>query len=294
MSKPNYWAESLGFDSQITAQTATQPSTPEPSTVAAAVDEAQALEDWLNNFVERTKQNEATMAQRATEQIRRDDEEVEKWKALRKKDEEERRKKEEELLRESERVFREELRKQQDQQEESRILSCTQGLSDAQRTAWVLEEQELLKLENDFNTRNQRLECLNAILKQSAAQYDMKIAFDEMVEATTVSADEYEAFKRQAYLEAEVNVFAAFAVDSRAPIEQDSEWEFKELKKHFIAQKRNISRQERAIAMQALDGVQRETLMARSEEVRDNILDEMVLLSNLSRTLKQQALTLTS
>lgn len=286
----NYWSSKLGFDSEdnlLPAATANETPPPSCCSGALVVSEEESLENWMLQFQERMQTKEQDKIRRLNEQLNRDDEEMEKWKAIREHDEKIVRERQLAIAREEALALAQKERDAAADAERRRIQQATEGMTPEERQRWIEDEQELEALEKTAHAREVRLASLNAILQIGASEYEAKIAAE--VEALAQEAARFSALQEEQRqeLRKDVDVFFATEAAVREAISCEEPETLATLVQELTSQAEIIRAKER---LQVLSSCNAESLTlieaVRSDAEREALLDELVLLRNMQMTLR--------
>lgn len=288
MSIGNYWATTLGFDeedqdrskSAQIANVATACSPQEPLQPT----EASVLEDWMDLFYKRMESREAEVAKAHTAQLHRDDEEIEKWKLIRERDEAEQRRKESDCARELQEAAEARLREEESIREHTRVMGATVGMSDTEREAWLADERELEALCCKEAKQEARLAELSAVLARSVAY--LKEKEDSEIEDRRRYEQQLELDRTMAAHQAveERNHLERLELNARSIHEAEEPLARELLLGAFFEASNRITNAARSALYECLDGVAKAKLSALSQDAANAILDDLVMLREMQKT----------
>mmetsp|Transcript_55584 Transcript_55584/g.63811 ORF Transcript_55584/g.63811 Transcript_55584/m.63811 type:complete len:312 (+) Transcript_55584:86-1021(+) len=300
-TKSNYWSEKLGFTAEdaalgipvIPVSSSSSPAG-NPSTSSAVVASASApsdqdpalLEQWIEDFHARLAAKEALKQKKVNEQLNKDDEEIERWKAIRAEDE--RLVREKQLTQARQAAMEAALKEQEEaeERERNRIELATTGMSDQAREQWISDDRELQTLEEKLQAKEKRLASLDSILKAGAAIHDARLA----AEAESMAQAVAEILRQeQALVEAQSQERLQFVHNeesSRLIVASEEAADREQIYSDCAAEDQRIS----AAAREAVVANCSEKTRAMIDAVEDpdakrQLLDELALMATMRRNL---------
>ncbi|CUG88149.1 Hypothetical protein, putative [Bodo saltans] len=291
----NFWATALGFDREDRLTSGSQAVSDLHSipigTEATIGDEKAELEGWMNMFHRRMEQRELAIAKAQTAQLHRDDEEIEKWKLVRDSDEAELLRKHERHKREQQEAADARSREEEAQREQTRIMIATAGMTDAERESWLVDERELELLQNKQAAQASRLQSLNAVLMKSV-EYLAAKEKAEMEECQRLedlrALQQSDALRDQ---EQQRILVDALENDHRHIILAEEPLARNLLHDASCESHRLLVNTARAQILTTLDSPTKLRLQNMSQSEANEILDDLVLLSDMQRTVDKLTCT---
>jgi hypothetical protein len=284
----NFWATELGFDREdkLTSHAQADHNT---LAVSHAIEpplpnEVADLEDWMTTFHRRMEQREQNIAKAHTNQLHRDDEEIEKWKLVRDLDEAELIRKNEQHKLELQEAAEAQLREEEAHREHGRVMLATKGMTDDDRESWLADERELELLQSKEAAQHSRLEALNAVLMKSVvylaekegAELEESRRLEELRSLELESALREKADERLLFDTFEGN--ERLAILSVEPLDRNM------LEVAFRESLQGVVGAARAKLLNCLDSSSRARLQSLPDNDANAILDDLVLLSDMQRT----------